>query len=67
MQKTGYTGAAGHCMMLQTEVGGNRVLMVVLNSTSNNNRIIDMKHMRDWYERQLGVKEGSAKLPYNLM
>ena len=63
MQKTGYTGAAGHCMMLQTEVGGNRVLMVVLNSTSN----IDMKRMRDWYERQLGVKEGSAKLPYNLM
>jgi D-alanyl-D-alanine endopeptidase (penicillin-binding protein 7) len=54
-------------MMLQTEVGGNRVLMVVLNSTSNNNRIIDMKRMRDWYERQLGVKEGSAKLPYNLM
>ena len=67
MQKTGYTGAAGHCMMLQTEVGGNRVLMVVLNSTSNNNRIIDMKRKRDWYERQLGVKEGSAKLPYNRM
>ena len=67
MQKTGYTGAAGHCMMLQTEVGSSRVLMVVLNSTSNNNRILDMKRMRDWYEKQLGLKSGAARLPYNLL
>lgn len=67
LQKTGYTGAAGHCMVLQSEIGGNRVLMVVLNSTSNNGRVADMKKMRDWYEKQLGVKTGAAKLPYNLM
>lgn len=67
LQKTGYTGAAGHCMVVQSEVGGNRVLMVVLNSTSNNSRVSDIKKMRSWYEKQLGVKDGSAKLPYNLM
>ena len=44
-----------------------RVLMVVLNSTSNNNRILDMKRMRDWYEKQLGLKSGAARLPYNLL
>ena len=67
LQKTGYTGAAGHCMVVQSEVGSNRVLMVVLNSTSNASRVSDIKKMRDWYEKQLGVKIGAARLPYNLM
>ncbi|MDL2059179.1 serine hydrolase [Mesosutterella sp. AGMB02718] len=67
LQKTGYTGAAGHCMVLQSQVDGNRVLMVVLNSTSNNARINDVKKLRSWYEQQLGVKMGAARLPYNLM
>ncbi len=67
MQKTGYTGAAGHCMMLQTEVAGSRVLMVVLNSTSSANRVTDMKRMKDWYEKQTGEKAGASRRLYNLM
>ena len=67
LQKTGYTGAAGHCMVIQSEIGGNRVLMVVLNSEGKNRRVSDMRRMRNWYEQQLGVKDGAAELPYNLM
>lgn len=46
VQKTGFTTAAGRCMVVQSEVGERRLVMVVLDSPNNARRADDMRAMR---------------------
>ena len=48
IQKTGFTTAAGRCMVVQSDVGERRLVMVVLDSPSNARRANDMRTMRDY-------------------
>ena len=48
IQKTGFTTAAGRCMVVQSDVGERRLVMVVLDSPSNAKRANDMRTMRDY-------------------
>lgn len=47
--KTGYTEEAGYCLVQETEMAGKgKVLVVVLNSSSENARATDMKALTNW-------------------
>ena len=52
IQKTGFTTAAGRCMVVQTETAGRRIVFVVLDSPNNNQRALDMKTMKSYVEAE---------------
>ena len=68
LQKTGYTRAAGRCMVVQSEFAGHRVVMVVLDSETNGKRANDMLKMRRWLEEEVRFESQFAGVaPYGLM
>lgn len=68
LQKTGYTRAAGRCMVVQSEFAGHRVVMVVLDSETNGKRANDMLKMRRWLEDEVRFESQFAGVaPYGLM
>jgi D-alanyl-D-alanine endopeptidase (penicillin-binding protein 7) len=50
VQKTGYIGDAGRCMVVMTTIAARRVIMVILNTPSNNARIQDAISLKYWIE-----------------
>lgn len=48
VQKTGFTTAAGRCMVVQSKVDGRNLVLVVLDSPSNAARADDMRTMRSF-------------------
>ena len=68
LQKTGYTTAAGRCMVVQSEFAGHRVVMVVLDSVSSGKRADDMYRMRRWLEEETKFQTLFAKAsPFELL
>ena len=68
LQKTGYTRAAGRCMVVQSEFAGHRVVMVVLDSETNGKRANDMLKMRRWLEDEVRFEDQFANVaPFALM
>ncbi len=68
LQKTGYTRAAGRCMVVQSEFAGHRVVMVVLDSVTNAKRADDMLRMRRWLEEETRFQSQFASIsPYELL
>ena len=67
IQKTGFTTAAGRCMVVQSEVGDRRLVMVVLDSPDNAQRANDMRTMRAFVEmEETFAKDFSNTRPYEL-
>lgn len=67
IQKTGFTTAAGRCMVVQSDVGERRLVMVVLDSPSNAKRANDMRTMRDYVAAENEFsREFSAVAPWVL-
>lgn len=67
IQKTGFTTAAGRCMVLQSEVGSRRVVMVVLDSPNNTQRAADMTSMKHFVEAENRIdRQFSTVLPYEI-
>jgi D-alanyl-D-alanine endopeptidase (penicillin-binding protein 7) len=54
LQKTGYIGAAGRCLVMQTVIDGRRVVMVLLDSIGKYSRFADAQRIRDWLAGQDG-------------
>lgn len=52
IQKTGFTTAAGRCMVVQSDVGERRLVMVVLDSPNNAQRADDMRTMRAYVQSE---------------
>lgn len=52
LQKTGYTSAAGRCLVMQTVIEGQRVMLVLLDSVGKFSRIGDAQRIRTWLEAQ---------------
>jgi D-alanyl-D-alanine endopeptidase (penicillin-binding protein 7) len=48
VQKTGFTNAAGHCLVMQAVIDHRTVVMVLLNSWGKYTRVADARRVRQW-------------------
>ena len=48
LQKTGYITAAGRCLVMQAQMAGRKLIMVLLDSTGKYSRIGDAERLRHW-------------------
>jgi len=48
VQKTGYISEAGRCVVMQAEMAGRKLIMVLLDSTGKYTRIGDANRLREW-------------------
>ena len=52
LQKTGYIAAAGRCVVMQTQMAGRQLIMVLLDSAGKYSRIGDAERIRKWLSAQ---------------
>ncbi len=52
LQKTGYIAAAGRCLVMQTQLAGRKLIMVLLDSAGKYSRIGDAERIRTWMAGQ---------------
>jgi len=52
LQKTGYIAAAGRCLVMQTQLAGRQLIMVLLDSAGKYSRIGDAERIRKWLVAQ---------------
>ncbi len=50
LTKTGYTRAAGHCLVMQTEIAGKPVALVVLDAYGKLTHMGDANRLKNWIE-----------------
>jgi serine-type D-Ala-D-Ala endopeptidase (penicillin-binding protein 7) len=55
LQKTGYISEAGRCLVMQANVAGRPVIIVLLDSVGKNTRIGDANRIKKWMESGLGT------------
>jgi D-alanyl-D-alanine endopeptidase (penicillin-binding protein 7) len=48
LQKTGYISAAGRCLVMQTQLAGRTLIMVLLDSAGKYSRLGDAERIRKW-------------------
>ena len=48
LQKTGYITEAGRCLVMQAELGGRKLIMVLLDSAGRYSRVADAERLRHW-------------------
>ncbi len=48
LQKTGYISAAGRCLVMQAQLAGRKLIMVLLDSAGKYSRIGDAERIRTW-------------------
>lgn len=48
LQKTGYIREAGYCLVMQTQISGKSLIMVLLDADAKNNRTNDVNNIRRW-------------------
>lgn len=48
LQKTGYIAAAGRCLVMQAQLAGRKLIMVLLDSAGKYSRIGDAERIRKW-------------------
>ncbi len=52
VQKTGFTDAAGHCLVMEATIDHRTVVMVLLDSWGKYTRVADARRVRQWTEVQ---------------
>jgi serine-type D-Ala-D-Ala endopeptidase (penicillin-binding protein 7) len=52
LQKTGYIAEAGRCVVMQAELAGRKLVMVLLDSAGKFSRIGDAERIRSWLGTQ---------------
>jgi D-alanyl-D-alanine endopeptidase (penicillin-binding protein 7) len=55
VQKTGYTGAAGQCLVMKTVIEGRSLVIVLLNSFGKYTRTADARRIRRWVEAKSAI------------
>ena len=48
LQKTGYISEAGRCLVMQAQLAGRKLIMVLLDSAGKYSRIGDAERIRKW-------------------
>ncbi len=51
LQKTGYISEAGRCVVMQAQLAGRKLIMVLLDSTGKYSRIGDAERIRKWLDQ----------------
>lgn len=60
LQKTGYIAAAGRCVVMQAQMAGRQLIMVLLDSAGRYSRIGDAERLRKWLA---AAHEATSVLP----
>lgn len=60
VQKTGYTQAAGRCLVMKAMIEDRPVVMVLLNSFGKYTRVADASRIRKWMEAEAGSTLASS-------
>jgi D-alanyl-D-alanine endopeptidase (penicillin-binding protein 7) len=60
VQKTGYISEAGRCVVMQAELAGRRLIMVLLDSAGRYSRIGDAERLRKWLAEAMPTLGSSA-------
>jgi serine-type D-Ala-D-Ala endopeptidase (penicillin-binding protein 7) len=55
VQKTGYIAEAGRCLVMQAQLSGRKLIMVLLDSAGKYSRIGDAERIRKWVSEQPAV------------
>lgn len=50
VQKTGHTSTAGQCLVMQSQIDGHTVVVVLLNSAGKYTRVADARRIRQWID-----------------
>lgn len=66
IQKTGFTNAAGHCVVMVVDIEGHKYAVVELNAPNNQQRAFDAIKLRHWVEdgTELSRNEIETYSPY---
>lgn len=54
LQKTGYISEAGRCVVMQSNIDGRNVIIVLLDSNNSSLRVRDAESIRYWVQNNLG-------------
>jgi len=63
LQKTGYISAAGRCLVMQAELAGRKLIMVLLDSAGKYSRIGDAERIRKWVADNPVAATTTARIP----
>lgn len=50
LSKTGFINEAGHCLVMQTKIAQQRVIIVLLDAYGSYGRLADARHIKTWLE-----------------
>jgi D-alanyl-D-alanine endopeptidase (penicillin-binding protein 7) len=50
LQKTGYISEAGRCVVMQAQLAGRKLIMVLLDSAGRYSRVADAERIRRWLD-----------------
>jgi D-alanyl-D-alanine endopeptidase (penicillin-binding protein 7) len=60
LSKTGYTDDAGRCLVMQVKIAGQRLHIVLLDSSGKLSPVGDSNRLRKWIEAGLGVRTAGS-------
>jgi D-alanyl-D-alanine endopeptidase (penicillin-binding protein 7) len=64
LTKTGFTNAAGHCLVLVTHMGNRQMALVILDAYDKYTHFADASRIRSWVETGRGADVPSVALQY---
>ncbi len=65
LQKTGYISEAGRCVVMQAQMAGRKLIMVLLDSAGRYSRIGDAERIRKWLNDGVGI--GAQAVPVHAL
>ena len=63
LQKTGYISEAGRCVVMQAQLAGRKLIMVLLDSAGRYSRVGDAERIRRWLDARPAAPSVPATLP----
>jgi len=60
LQKTGYIAEAGRCLVMQAQLAGRKLIMVLLDSAGKYSRIGDAERIRKWLDHHASAVQGAV-------
>jgi len=61
LQKTGFINEAGQCLVMQAQMAGRKLIMVLLDSAGKYSRIADAERIRKWLQNSTNNASAAAK------
>ena len=60
LQKTGYISEAGRCLVMQAQLAGRKLIMVLLDSAGKYSRVADAERIRKWVNDHAAASGGTS-------